>query len=46
VPYWSGSGGVTPVGGNQGPPGSLVDGFTPDLKKAENRFTAAILVKF
>jgi hypothetical protein len=46
VPYWAGPGGVTPPGGNSGAPGSLVDGFTPDLKKTENRFTAALLVKF
>jgi hypothetical protein len=46
VPYWSGSGGVTPEGGNSGSPGSLVDGFQPDLRKAENRLTVALLVKF
>ena len=46
VPYFSGSGGVTPPGGNQGTPGSLVSGFTPDLRKMENRLNAAILVKF
>jgi hypothetical protein len=46
VPYWSGSGGVTPPGGNTGTPGSLVDGFQPDLRKTENRFTVALLVKF
>jgi len=27
------------------PPGSFVEGFTPDLRKRENRFTIAILVK-
>jgi hypothetical protein len=37
---------VTPPGGNSGAPGSLVSGFQPDLRKAESRFTAAILVKF
>ncbi len=46
VPYWSGPGGVTPQGGNQGTQGSIVDGFTPDLRKAENRALVAILVKF
>ena len=46
VPYFSGPGGVTPPGGNQGAPGSLVDGWMPDLRKTENRVTAAILVKF
>jgi len=46
VPYFSGSGGVTPPGGNQGTPGSFVPGFTPDLRKNENRLNMAILVKF
>ena len=46
VPYWSGSGGVTPPGGNTGPAGSLVSGFTPDLRKRENRLNLALLVKF
>jgi hypothetical protein len=45
VPYFSGPGGITPPGGNTGPPGSFVPGFTPDLRKYENRFTFAILVK-
>jgi len=45
VPYFAGPGGVTPLGGNTGPPGSLVPGFFPDLRKYENRFTMAILVK-
>jgi hypothetical protein len=46
VPYFSGPGGVTPPGGNQGPPGSFVEGFTPDLRKTEDRLNFAILVKF
>jgi Putative beta-barrel porin-2, OmpL-like. bbp2 len=46
VPYFSGHGGITPAGGNQGAPGSAVDGFTPDLRKAENRLILAMLVKF
>jgi hypothetical protein len=46
VPYFSGSGGITPPGGNTGAPGSLVTGFTPDLVKDENRFDLSILVKF
>ncbi len=45
APYFSGSGGVTPPGGNIGLPGSLVPGWTPDLRKRENRFTLAVLVK-
>src|SRR6202140_3136132 len=46
VPYFSGSGGITPAGGNTGNPAVLVPGFTPDLVKDENRFDLAILVKF
>jgi hypothetical protein len=45
VPYFAGPGGVTPPGGNSGPLGSLVDGFTPDLRKRENRINVALLVK-
>lgn len=45
VPYFSGHGGVTPPGGNQGLPGSLVDGWTPDLSKTEDRITVALMVK-
>lgn len=45
VPYWSGPGGVTPPGGNQGAPGSMVDGWAPDLVKTEDRLTAALLLK-
>jgi hypothetical protein len=50
VPYWTGPGGITPPGGNNGNPGSLVvqNGVTwqPDLRKTEDRGTMAILVKF
>ncbi len=46
VPYFSGKGGVTPPGGNVGPPGSFVPGFFPDLVKQEKRYTMALLVKF
>jgi hypothetical protein len=45
VPYFSGGGGVTPPGGNQGPAGSVVPDFTPDLRKDENRLTFAFLLK-
>jgi hypothetical protein len=45
VPYFSGAGGVTPPGGNQGAPGSTVDGWAPDLVKAEPRGTLALMVK-
>ena len=53
VPYFSGPGGITPTCPTAptvlnicGTPGSLVPGFTPDLRKSENRMTLAILVKF
>jgi hypothetical protein len=46
VPYFSGSGGITPPGGNTGAAGSVVPGWSPDLVKDENRFDLAILVKF
>ena len=46
VPYFTGRGGVTPPGGNTGPLGSQVSGWTPDLRKDENRLNLAILVKF
>jgi hypothetical protein len=46
VPYFSGPGGITPPGGNSGPPGSVVTGFEPDLRHTEDRGTMAILVKF
>jgi hypothetical protein len=45
VPYFTGPGGLTPSGGNTGPAGSLVPGFTPDLRKIENRINLAVLVK-
>jgi hypothetical protein len=54
VPYFSGPGGVTPTSCPTAPvvenicgsPGALVPGFTPDLKKIENRIGLSILVKF
>jgi hypothetical protein len=45
VPYFAGSGGITPSGGNQGSPGSSVAGFQPDLQQSENRINAALLVR-
>jgi hypothetical protein len=45
VPYFAGPQGMTPAGGNQGAPGSAVAGFTPDLRRTENRFTLAMLVR-
>lgn len=54
VPYFSGPGGITPTSCPTAPivenicgsPGAFVPGFTPDLKKIENRVGASILVKF
>jgi hypothetical protein len=46
VPYFSGRGGITPPGGNQGALGSIVSGWAPDLVRDENRLDLAILVKF
>ena len=46
VPYFSGPGGITPPGGNTGPPGSVVPGFTPDLRRTENRLDMALMVMF
>ena len=46
VPYFSGPGGITPSGGNTGAPGSVVSGFTPDLRKYENRLDMALMVMF
>ena len=54
VPYFSGRGGITPtscptpvIGNNIcGSPGAVVPGFTPDLRKIENRLELSILVKF
>jgi hypothetical protein len=50
VPYFEGHGGVTPPNGsgsyvNQGPPGSAVPGWSPDLVNDEDRLTLAMLIK-
>jgi hypothetical protein len=45
VPYFAGPGGMTPLGGNVGLPGSTVTGFTPDLRKTETRLNLSLLVK-
>jgi hypothetical protein len=45
VPYFAGVGGVTPPAGNTGPAGSLVPGWSPNLRKSENRINMALLVK-
>jgi hypothetical protein len=46
VPYFSGSGGITPAGGNNGNPSAITPGFTPDLRKRQNTIDTAIMVKF
>lgn len=46
VPYFSGSGGITPAGGNTGNPTAIIPGFTPDLRKTQNTLNMAILVMF
>lgn len=46
VPYWTGPGGITPPGGNNGDPGVTIPDWAPDLRKTEDRATMAILVKF
>jgi len=54
VPYFAGSGGMTPPGASNtttgsaatvGAPGSLVPGWSPDLRTTENRFNFSLLVK-
>jgi hypothetical protein len=45
VPYFSGPGGVTPPGLNNGAPNLLIPGWTPDLRKRDNRLIIALLVK-
>jgi putative OmpL-like beta-barrel porin-2 len=53
VPYFAGAGGVTPTCPTAplvlnicGAPGSVVPGFTPDLRSSETRINMALLVKF
>jgi hypothetical protein len=45
VPYFTGPGGITPPGGNNGNPGSVTPGWTPDLRKQERRWIFALLVR-
>jgi len=45
VPYFTGPNGITPAGGNNGAPGSVFTGFTPDLTNIENRITTAMLIR-
>jgi hypothetical protein len=46
VPYFTGSNGVTPPGGNNGNPGDMVMGWSPDLVHTEDRLTLAMLVRY
>jgi hypothetical protein len=39
------SDGVTPPGGNQGPPGSAVAGWSPDLVQTADRLTTALVIE-
>ena len=45
VPYFAGSGGVTPPGGNNGSPSANIPGWTPDLVQSEDRLTGAFMVR-
>jgi hypothetical protein len=45
VPYFTGMGGITPPGGNTGDPTQILPGWSPDLRKRENRLIVALLVK-
>jgi hypothetical protein len=46
VPYFAGSGGMTPPGGNTGDPTQSIPGFSPDLRENEDRITLAMMVRF
>jgi hypothetical protein len=45
VPYFAGHNGVTPPGGNQGAPGSMVAGWTPDQQQDESRLGFSLFVR-
>ncbi len=45
VPYFAGSNGITPPGGNHGTSGSFVSDWQPDLAKSENRINSALLIR-
>jgi hypothetical protein len=45
VPYFAGSGGVTPPGGNSAVAGQLIPGWAPDLRRTESRLNLALLIK-
>ena len=44
VPYFTGPLGITPPGGENGAPGLVVPGWSPDLSRHENRLIIAVLV--
>ena len=46
VPYFTGAGGVTPDGGNNGSPGAAIPGWKPDLINTEDRLSIAMMVKY
>lgn len=46
VPYFTGPGGVTPPGGNNGAPSAAIPGWKPDLVKSEDRLSLAMMVRY
>jgi hypothetical protein len=44
IPYFSGAGGMTPPGGNNGNPSALIDGWSPDFRKQERRWIFSLMV--
>jgi hypothetical protein len=46
TPYFSGAGGVTPPNGNNGRPDLELSGWSPDLRRTENRINLAMMVRF
>jgi hypothetical protein len=44
IPYFTGAGGMTPPGGNNGDPSALIPGWSPDLRKQERRLIFALMV--
>jgi hypothetical protein len=45
VPYFSGSGGMTPSGGNTNTPATAISDWQPDLSKAENRINTSLMIR-